>query len=69
MKVYVMELNKNAAQYLESRIFARRVTELGGGISNVVLLVETGDESFILKQSLAQLRVEDQWLATLPHLP
>ena len=60
-----MELSeKNAAQYLESRgILAHRVTELGGGISNVVLLVETGEQSFILKQSLSQLRVKDQWLA------
>ena len=60
-----MELSeKNAAQYLESRgILAQRVTELGGGISNVVLLVETAEQSFILKQSLSQLRVKDQWLA------
>jgi 5-methylthioribose kinase len=60
-----MELSeKNAALYLESRgILAHRVTELGGGISNVVLLVDTGDDSFILKQSLSQLRVKDQWLA------
>jgi len=60
-----MELSEqNAAQYLESRgILAHRVTELGGGISNVVLLVETAEQSFILKQSLSQLRVRDQWLA------
>jgi 5-methylthioribose kinase len=60
-----MELSeKTAAQYLKSRgILAHRVTELGGGISNVVLLVETSEESFILKQSLAQLRVKDKWLA------
>ena len=60
-----MELGeKNAAQYLKSRgILANRVTELGGGISNVVLLVETDEESFILKQSLSQLRVKDKWLA------
>jgi hypothetical protein len=60
-----MELSeKNAAQYLKSRgILANRVTELGGGISNVVLLVETDQESFVLKQSLSQLRVKDKWLA------
>jgi 5-methylthioribose kinase len=60
-----MELNeKNAAQYLKSRgILPNRVSELGGGISNVVVLVETGNESFILKQSLSQLRVKDKWLA------
>ena len=60
-----MELSeKSAAQYLRSRgILANRVTELGGGISNVVLLVEAGEQSFILKQSLSQLRVKDKWLA------
>jgi 5-methylthioribose kinase len=60
-----MELNENnAAIYLKSRgILANRVTELGGGISNVVLLVETDEESFILKQSLSRLRVKDKWLA------
>lgn len=60
-----MELNeKNAAQYLKARgILATRVTELGGGISNVVLFVETDEKCFILKQSLSQLRVKDQWLA------
>jgi len=65
VKVHGMELNeKNAAQYLKSRgILAQRVTELGGGISNVVLLVETDEGSFILKQSLSQLRVKDKWLA------
>lgn len=65
VKVQVMELNEeNAAQYLKSRgILARRVTELGGGISNVVLLVETSGDSFILKQSLSQLRVKEKWLA------
>ena len=62
---FIMELSeKNASQYLKSRgILAHRVTELGGGISNVVLLVETAEQSFILKQSLSQLRVKDQWLA------
>ena len=61
----MMELSeKNAAQYLKSRgILANWVTELGGGISNVVLLVETDQESFVLKQSLSQLRVKDKWLA------
>jgi 5-methylthioribose kinase len=61
----MMELGeKNAVHYLKSRgILANRVTELGGGISNVVLLVETDQESFVLKQSLSQLRVKDKWLA------
>jgi len=61
----------------------RSVTELGGGVSNTVLLVETGDERFVLKQSLAKLRVEQDWFsdrrrifresaamrALAPHLP
>jgi 5-methylthioribose kinase len=60
-----MELNeKTAAAYLRSRgILANRIAELGGGVSNVVLLVETGEQSLILKQSLSQLRVKDRWLA------
>ncbi len=39
------------------------VTELGGGISNTVLGVEAGDLSCVVKQSLARLRVADEWLA------
>jgi 5-methylthioribose kinase len=38
-----------------------RVTELGGGISNTVLLVRTHDTALVLKQSLAKLRVADDW--------
>jgi 5-methylthioribose kinase len=37
------------------------VEELGGGISNVVLRVETPNECFVLKQSLPKLRVADDW--------
>jgi hypothetical protein len=38
--------------------------ELGGGVSNTVILVETaGGERFIVKQALPQLRVADEWLA------
>ncbi len=40
-----------------------RVTELGGGISNTVLGVEAGNLSCVVKQSLARLRVADEWLA------
>jgi 5-methylthioribose kinase len=39
------------------------VTELGGGISNTVLGVEAGDLSCVVKQSLARLRVADEWFA------
>jgi 5-methylthioribose kinase len=38
-----------------------RVTALGGGVSNHVVLVETGTDRFVLKQSLPQLRVEAEW--------
>jgi len=37
------------------------VSELGGGVSNVVFLIEGGDLRWVLKQSLAKLRVKDDW--------
>jgi 5-methylthioribose kinase len=48
---------------VERRGLARpdRVVELGGGVSNVVLLMESGPERFVLKQALAKLRVEQDW--------
>jgi aminoglycoside phosphotransferase (APT) family kinase protein len=60
-----MELNvESAVEYLKTRgVVARCVTELGGGVSNSVFLVEAEDGSFILKQSLPRLRVKDEWLA------
>ena len=60
-----MELTeKNAIAYLESRgIAVKHVAELGGGISNTVLLVQTVEQSFVVKQSLAELRVKEKWLA------
>src|SRR5262249_30722616 len=42
---------------------APRVRELGGGVSNTVLLVESNERRFVLKQSLAKLRVDQEWLA------
>ena len=36
---------------------------LGGGVSNVVALVEDGLQRIVLKQSLPRLRVRDRWLA------
>ncbi len=56
----------NAAEYLGSRGIAGeapRVTELGGGVSNTVLLVEAGERRSILKQALGKLRVEDDWFS------
>jgi len=57
----------NAARYLQS---ARgldpesvRITPLGGGISNTVLLVEPPGAPFVLKQALGKLRVEQDWFS------
>lgn len=37
--------------------------ELGGGVSNTVLLAETSKRRIVLKQSLGRLRVDDEWLS------
>lgn len=42
---------------------AIQIRELGGGVSNTVLLVECGSKRFVLKQSLGKLRVEQEWLS------
>jgi 5-methylthioribose kinase len=39
------------------------LSELGGGVSNHVLLVETPVRRYIVKQALARLRVEQEWLS------
>ncbi len=57
---------QTAAQYLrgERRVSGDvRCQELGGGVSNSVVLVEAPDKRFVLKQALSQLRVKDEWLA------
>lgn len=61
----MLELDATTAHpYLVSRGYApQRITELGGGVSNTVLLIETAGLRFIVKQSLARLRVEQEWLA------
>ena len=59
----------NLPEYLASRGLAKtgeRVTarELGGGVSNIVLLIEWADQPdrrWVLKQSLGKLRVKDDW--------
>jgi 5-methylthioribose kinase len=56
----------NAARYLVSRglaIEGARIRELGGGVSNTVLLVESGAGRFVLKQALGKLRVDQEWLS------
>lgn len=55
----------HAAAYLAARENCRpgdlRVTALGGGVSNHVLLVESPSRRYVLKQSLEKLRVERDW--------
>lgn len=60
---------ENVAGYLAARGLAAddrkiNVRELGGGVSNALLLVEWPefpDRRWVLKQSLEKLRVEDDW--------
>jgi 5-methylthioribose kinase len=62
----VFELKEsNAAEYLEGRGMGRPVAvrSLGGGVSNTVLLIETHEGSFVLKQALGKLRVEQDWFS------
>ncbi|HYM11466.1 MAG TPA: aminoglycoside phosphotransferase family protein [Bryobacterales bacterium] len=57
----------NCGEYLARRGQAPpgrlEIRELGGGVSNRVLLVEGDGVRFVLKQSLDRLRVADEWLA------
>lgn len=61
----MIELDPSSARrYLADRgIEAGRITALGGGVSNVVLLVETSSGRFVLKQSLGKLRVAEDWFS------
>lgn len=60
---------QNLANYLIDRGWMKRtdevfIQELGGGVSNVVLLAEwkgNSDRRWVVKQSLAKLRVEADW--------
>lgn len=45
-----------------------RVTELGGGVSNVVYAVDGGAAPLVVKQALARLRVADEWRAPRQRL-
>jgi 5-methylthioribose kinase len=54
---YLRERSEYAsAAHLECR-------ELGGGVSNTVILVQTAQERLVVKQALPRLRVKDEWLA------
>ena len=55
---------ENAVAYLRDRGWIAgeaRVEELGGGVSNQVLRVETAERCFVVKQSRPQLRTRDAW--------
>jgi|GEM_PF-5697220 len=62
----------NAETYLRSRnwIGAGRVCveALSGGVSNVVLRVETSTARFVLKQSRPQLRTRAAWFSDLDRI-
>ena len=47
---------------------AARVEELSGGVSNVVLRVETPRRTFVVKQSRPQLRTRDAWFSDLKRI-
>ena len=54
----------NTKSYLAGRgIDALRVTALGGGVSNMVLLAETTTGRIVLKQALHRLKVKEEWLS------
>jgi 5-methylthioribose kinase len=57
---------ESSAGWLEARGFAisgLRSTELGGGVSNRVILAEAPTFRAVLKQSLGRLKVEREWLS------
>jgi len=59
---------ENASEYLSPRPEACtagpwRISALGGGVSNTVLLAEGVGRKWVLKQSLGKLRVKEDWFA------
>ena len=62
----------NAADYLRRQAWVGpgpvHVESLGGGVSNVVLRVETPERLFVLKQSRPQLRTRDAWFSDLDRV-
>src|SRR3954447_26283257 len=63
---------ETAPDYLRSRGWIApgpvKVELLGGGVSNAVLLVETPQRRFVLKQSCPQLRTRDPWFSDLDRV-
>lgn len=66
--------SKNAARYLHQRGLldvgeSVTVRELTGGVSNLVLLVESPDrQSFVIKQALPKLRVQHDWHCSVERI-
>jgi len=55
--------SSNAAQYLRGRgiVSLGPIVRLGGGVSNTVLLANTGRGRIVVKQALEKLNVEADW--------
>src|SRR5277367_1988998 len=67
------ELTKdNAADYLRRRGWIgagpARIEPMSGGVSNIVLRVETKDQLLVLKQSCPRLRTRDDWFSDLERV-
>jgi 5-methylthioribose kinase len=62
----------NAADYLRQRGWIGagrvRIEALSGGVSNLVLRVESGEERFVLKQSRPRLRTRDDWFSDIERV-
>lgn len=55
---------ENVGEYLAERglLRAERVTELSGGVSSAVFLVEGDGRRVVVKRALERFRVEEEWL-------
>src|ERR671935_3050439 len=63
---------ENAVDYLRAQGWIgpgpARVEALGWGVSNIVLRIETPQETFVLKQSRPRLRTRDAWFSDLDRV-
>lgn len=63
---------ENAVEYVRRQGWAEgesvRATWLSGGVSNVVLRIETPTDRFVLKQSCPQLRTRDAWFSDVDRI-
>ena len=63
MSLLLLE-ESNTQSYLTKRgIDTLRISALGGGVSNMVLLVETAGGRIVIKQALQRLKVKEEWLS------